>query len=80
MQRLRTQLTNSSSYGAGVNSMGKPCRRRADSKRPSDVLPEAWANFGDAQRDRIEEDFAAKRQLLRRQIASLESEIGRAHV
>ena len=74
MQRLRTQLTNASSYGAGVNSSGRPCRRRPDSKRPSDVLPEAWANFGDAQRDKIEEEFAARRQLLRRQIASLESE------
>ena len=32
------------------------------------------ANFGDAQRDKVEEEFAARRQLLRRQIAQLESE------
>ena len=74
MQRVRTQLTIAFSYGAGVNSSGRPCRRRPDSKRPSDVLPEAWANFGDAQKLKVEEEFAARRQLLRRQIAQLESE------
>ena len=74
MQRLRTQLTNASSYGAGVSAQGKPCRRRPDSKRPSEVLPEAWANMGDAQRVKLEEEVAARRQLLRRQIASLEAE------
>ena len=74
MQRLRTQLTNASSYGAGVNSSGRPCRRRPDSKRPSDVLPEAWAKFGDAQKLKVEEEFAARRQLLGRPIAQLESE------
>ena len=66
MHRLRTELTNASSYGAGVNSSGKPCRRRPDSKRPSVVLPEAWANFGDAQKLKVEEEFSARRQLLRR--------------
>ena len=53
MHRLRTALTNSSSYGAGVNSAGIPCRRRPDSKRSSDVLPEAWANFGESQRKSV---------------------------
>ena len=38
------------------------------------MLPEAWANFGDAQKLKVEEEFSARRQLLRRQISQLESE------
>ena len=38
------------------------------------MLPEAWANFGDSQRLKVEEEFAARRQLLRRQITQLQSE------
>ena len=72
MLRLRTQLASASSYGAGVNAKGQPCRKRWNSRRPSDVLPEAWANMGDAQRERLEEDMAARRQLLRSQISNLE--------
>ena len=73
MSRLKTALTAASSYGAGVNAAGKPARRRSDSARPSDVLPEAWADFGASQRKSVEAEFAAKRSLLRRQISELKA-------
>ena len=48
-------------------------------ERPSEVLPEAWANMGDAYRERLEEDVAARRQLLRAQIADLAKRHPRLH-
>ncbi len=71
MSRLKAALAAASSYGAGVNAAGKPARRRPDFARPSDVSPEAWADFGASQRKSVEAEFAAKRSLLRRQISEL---------
>ena len=55
------------------NAAGKPARRRPDSARPSDVLPEAWADFGASQRKSVEAEFSARRTLLRRQISELQA-------
>ena len=73
MSRLKTALASASSYGAGVNAKGKPARRRSDSARPSDILPEAWADMGPVLRKSVEIEFGAKRSLLRRQIAELKA-------
>ena len=54
MSRLKTALASASSYGAGVNAKGKPARRRSDSARPSDILPEAWADMGPVLRKSVE--------------------------
>ncbi len=63
--RLSEQYEQADSYGAGENAKGVKCRRRRGSRRPSDILPEAWANMGAAQKDRAEESVAARRVLLR---------------
>ena len=71
LQRLQGALRDAMSYGAGTNAKGHKCRVRQNSPRPSHILPEAWANMGNAQRAQAEEDIAATRQVLRAQIESL---------
>ena len=57
-ERLKTALASASSYGGGVNAKGKPARRRSDSTRPSDILPEAWADMSRVYRIWCQKDFA----------------------
>ena len=73
MKRLKTALESASSYGGGVNAKGKQARFRSDSKRPSDVLPEAWSDMSQVAKDKVEIEYGAKRTLLRRQIAELKA-------
>ena len=56
-----------------TNAKGKPARKRSDSTRPSDLLPEAWSDMSQVQKKSVEAEYAAKRTLLRRQIAELKS-------
>ena len=70
MDRLRKALASASSYGGGVNAKGKPARRRSDSTRPSDILPEAWADMSPVLKKSTEVEYGAKRTLLRRQLPS----------
>ena len=78
MSRLTTAPAAASSYGAGTNAAGKPARRRPDSARPSDILPEAWADMSLVLKKSVEIEYGAKRTLLRRQIAELKSEAQRS--
>ena len=59
--------------GGGVNAKGKPARRRSDSTRPSDILPEAWADMSPVLKKSVEIEYGARRTLLRRQIAELKA-------
>ena len=71
LQRLRSAFAEASSYGAGTNAQGKAARKRAGSNRPSHILPEAWANMGDAQKIKAEHDIEAKRKVIKAEIDAL---------
>ena len=61
MDRLKKALQAASSYGGGTNAKGKPARKRSDSTRPSDLLPEAWSDMSQVQKNSLEAEYAAKR-------------------
>ncbi len=71
LNNLRDALKTALTYGAGTNAQDKKARLRKGSKRPSHILPEAWANMSNKQRAQAEVDIAAKRQIIRAQIESL---------
>ena len=60
----------------GVDAAGNAVRYRASSKRPWHIIPSAWDNFTDPQKQAEESRLAAKRSKIKRQIADKESKLG----
>ena len=76
MSDLKSQLNQVSQYGGGVDAAGNSVRYRASSKRPRHIIPSAWDNFTDAQKQAEESRLAAKRAEINRLIADEESKLG----
>ena len=68
---FQAALAEASSYGGGENASGRHARRHKDSSRPSSILPEAWHLMSASLRKSGEVEDAAKRDLLRQQLADI---------